>query len=191
MPTLTAALAFTNDRRSTALAEALAASPSITRLLLISRDASESANFSSLLQRKAHVVQSDFFSGAGINRMLDEATTDYILFVLPGERVEPGQRAIERLVSVAEDSEAGLVYSDFKDDLNGKITEHPLIDYQLGSIRDTFDFGSLILISKRAADFALTNHGQVDERLRFTGLYDLRLKLSIDSSILRIPEPLY
>ena len=191
MPTLTAALAFTNDPRTTALAQALADSPWVTRLMLISREAPELTNLSTLFQRKAYVVQSDFFSGACMNKVLDGAATDYILFVLPGEQVEPGQRAIEKLISVAEDSGAGLVYSDFKDDLNDQITEHPLIDYQVGSIRDTFDFGSLILISKRAADFALTNHGQVDERLRFTGLYDLRLKISIDSSILRIPEPLY
>jgi hypothetical protein len=191
MPTLTAALNYTNDSRSAALAEALSASQSVTRLLLINREAPESTNFSSLLQRKAHAVQGDFFSGVCINKILDGSAIDYILFVLPGDHVEPGQRAIERLVSVAEESGAGLVYSDFKDDLNGQITEHPLIDYQLGSIRDTFDLGALILISKRAADFAVTRHGQVDERLRFTGLYDLRLKTSIDSSILRIPEPLY
>src|SRR2546426_2781179 len=146
MPTLTAALAFTNDPQSTALAEALAVSPSVKQLLLINREDAAPANLSARVQRKAHAVQSDFFSGAGINKMLDGATTDYILFVLPGEHVEPGQRAIERVVSVAEDFGAGLVYSDFKDDLSGTISEHPLIDYQLGSIRDTFDFGALILI---------------------------------------------
>ena len=191
MPTLTAALTYPDDSRSMALAEALAAIPSVTRLLLIGREAPESTNLSSLFQRKAHAVQSDFYSGAGMNKILDGATTDYILVVLPGEHVEPGQRAIQKLVSAAEDFGAGLAYSDFKDDLNGTITEHPLIDYQLGSIRDSFDFGALILISKRAADFAVTHHGQVDERLRWAGFYDLRLKISSDSSTLRIPEPLY
>lgn len=191
MPTLTAALAYPNDSLATALAAVLAASPSVTRLLFLSREALESTNLSTLFQRKASMVQTDFFSGAGINKILDGSATDYVLFVLPGEHIKLGQRAIEKLVSVAEDSGAGLVYSDFKDDLNGKITEHPLIDYQLGSIRDAFDVGALILISKRAAEFAVTNHGQVDERLRWAGFYDLRLKLSIDSSTLRIPEPLY
>jgi Glycosyl transferase family 2 len=192
MPTLTAALAYhPNDSLATALAAVLAANSSVTRLLFVSREAPESTNLSTLFQRKARVVQADFFSGAGINKILDASTTDYVLFVLPGEHIKPGQRAIEKLVSIAEDSGAGLVYSDFKDDLNGNITEHPLIDCQLGSIRDGFDFGALILISKRAADFAVTNHRHVDEQLQWTGLYDLRLKTSIDSSTLRIPEPLY
>lgn len=191
MPTLTAVLTYPDDSRSTALVEALAASPLVTRLLLISRETPESTNLSSPFERTANVVQSDFFGGVGMNNILDGSTTDYILFGIPGEHVELGQRAIEKLISVAEDSGAGLVYADFKDDLNGTMTEHPLIDYQLGSIRDTFDFGALILISKRAADFAAANHGHVDDRLRWAGLYDLRLKISIDSSTLRIPEPLY
>ncbi|MEK6320533.1 MAG: glycosyltransferase family 2 protein [Acidobacteriota bacterium] len=191
MPTLTAALIYANDPRSSALAELLAASPAVTRLLLISHESAETPNLSTLAQQKARVVQSDFFSGAAINQMLDAATTDYLLLFLPGEHVELGQRAIEKLVSVAEDSGAGLVYSDFKDDLAGQLTEHPLIDYQLGSIRDSFDYGALILVSKSAVDFAVRNHGQMNERLRLAGLYELRLKLSIDSSTLRIPEPLY
>ncbi len=49
----------------------------------------------------------------------------------------------------------------------------------------------MILFSKRASDVAVTRHGPIDNRLRWAGLYELRLKLSIDSTALRIPEPLY
>ncbi|HSB08741.1 MAG TPA: glycosyltransferase family 2 protein, partial [Blastocatellia bacterium] len=83
------------------------------------------------------------------------------------------------------------IYSDFNDDLNGDTADHPLIDHKLGSIRDNFDFGSLILISRREAHAARDHHGRPDERLRFAGWYDLRLKLSVGSMLLRIPEPLY
>jgi hypothetical protein len=128
-------------------------------------------------------------TGEGISRLIEETETDYLLLVFQG--VEIGPRAIERFLSVAQDSQAGLIYSDFRDHQNGQLTDHPLIDYQQGSIRDTFDFGSLILISKRAAERAIASHGPVSEDLRWAGLYDLRLKLSIDSQILRISEPLY
>lgn len=126
-------------------------------------------------------------SGIGISRQLEETKTDYLLLILPGGKVEIGPRAIERFLSVAEDSRAGWVYSDFRDDQN----DHPLTDYQSGSIRDTFDFGSMVLISKRAAQKAITHHGNVGEEIRWGALYDLRLKLSIDSQVLRIPEPIY
>jgi glycosyl transferase family 2 len=113
------------------------------------------------------------------------------LLVFPGEQVVLGQRAIEKFLSVAGDSNAGLIYSDFKDQADGKTSDHPLIDYQLGSIRDSFDFGAMILISKRAAEDACRIQGRVNEQLRWAGLYDLRLKLSVSSALLRIPEPLY
>lgn len=191
MPTLTAALAYQDGHESRALAESLAASPAVTRLLLISHQDIQPANLTTLAQSRTRTVQGDFLSGAAINQLLDENTTDYLLLCLPGEQVEVGQRAIERLIAAAEDSGAGLTYSDFRDDLGGQMTDHLLIDYQVGSIRDSFDFGSMILVSRRAADFAVRNHGRVDERLRWAGLYELRLKLSIDSTTLRIPEPLY
>lgn len=190
MPTLTAVLTYHEGHQSRALVESLAASPAVTRLLLISH-AADQASLSMAVQNKARVVQSDFFSGAAINRLLDETTTDYLLLCLPGEQLDLGQRAIERLVSTAEDSGAGLIYSDFRDDACSQTTDHPLIDHQIGSIRDSFDFGAMMLISKRAADSAIYDHGRADERLRWAGLYDLRLKLSMNSATLRIPEPLY
>lgn len=191
MPTLTAALAYSDDPHSTALANALAAIPSVTRLLLINRDGSDATDLSSRFNHKAELVQGDFVSGTAINQLFDRLTTDYLLIVMPGEHVEPGPRAIEKLLSVAEDSRSGWVYSDFKDESGDTLTDHPLIDYQLGSIRDVFDFGSVILISKHSAALAINNHGRVDEQLRWCGLYDLRLKISIDSTMLRIQEPLY
>ncbi|MEK6405571.1 MAG: glycosyltransferase family A protein [Acidobacteriota bacterium] len=191
MPTVTAALIYENDSRTRALTESLAASAAVTKLVLISNQSAAPAGLSPGAQSKARVVQNDFFSGPAINQLLEGATTDYLLFFLPGGPVELGRRAVERSITVAEDSGAGLVYSDFKEDLGGQLADHPLIDYQLGSIRDSFDFGSMILISKRAADFAIRDYGRVDESLKWAGLYDLRLKLSVKSTTLRIQEPLY
>jgi hypothetical protein len=191
MPTLTAILICDEHPGSIALVESLAASPLVTRLVLLPAESIEQAGFSTVVRSKAHIVQGDFLNGAGINQLLDEGTTEYLLLVLPDGQVELGGRTIERLLSAAEDSGAGLVYSDFRDVAEGQITDHPLIDYQLGSIRDGFDFGAVILISKRAVDLAIRNHGRVDPKLRWAGLYELRLKLGIDSIVLRVPEPLY
>ncbi|MBL8188565.1 MAG: glycosyltransferase family 2 protein, partial [Acidobacteria bacterium] len=115
----------------------------------------------------------------------------YLLLVLPGGNVELGARAIERFLQVAEDTGAGWLYSDFRQRNGDEVTDHPLIDYQVGSIRDTFDFGSVLLLSRRAVDEALHLHGQIADTVQWGGLYDLRLKLSIESQLLRISEPLY
>ena len=137
------------------------------------------------------IMTADLLSGRGINEMLASAAGDYLLIILPGEQVTFGQRAIERFLQVAEATGSGFIYSDFRDDTGDGLSDHPLIDYQSGSIRDSFDFGSVIFIAKRAAREALSRHGAIDESLRWGGLYDLRLKLSLESKPLRIPEPLY
>lgn len=190
MPTIDAVLTHEASHQSHAVADALAASQEVTRLVLIGGDANADG-LSTAARAKARVIQGDFFSGKAINQLLAESDSDYLLFCLPGEQIEIGQRAIERLVSIAENTEAGLIYSDFRDHNGNQSVDHPLPDYQLGSIRDTFDFGSMFLVSRQAAETATPKYGDVDERRQWGGLYELRLKLSIESTTLRIPEPLY
>jgi hypothetical protein len=191
MTGITAALVYESDARTRGLIESLARSEAIGRVLLAQRGQVEPLSLPSGLIGKITFIDTELSSGAGAGRLLDEAAGEYLLVVLPGEQVDLGQRSLERLLAVAADSGAGLIYSDFRDDYGAQVSDHPLIDYQPGSIRDSFDFGSILMISKRAADMALLNHGPVDERLWYAGLYDLRLKLSIDSAVLRVPEPLY
>src|SRR5262249_23520185 len=132
-----------------------------------------------------------FFSGPAINSLIEAWRTDYLLLLLPGGHVELGARALERFVQVADDAGAGTIYSDFRQQSGAEVTDHPLIDYQLGAIRDNFDFGSVILLSREEVVKALRDHGGISRDIRWGGLYDLRLKLSINSTIFRIPEPLY
>jgi hypothetical protein len=132
-----------------------------------------------------------FFSGSAIRVLLEIWKTDYLLVLLPDARVMFDERALDRLIRIADDTGAGMIYCDFYDESGEGISEHPLIDYQLGSIRDNFDFGSLLFFSRAKVERALQKHGEVPRDLNYGGLYDLRLKLSLDSSILRIPEPLY
>ena len=191
MSTLTVAIAFEHDSSSVALVESLAAQAVVTRLLLLRQEPTEPFDLSTRARAKAQIVDADLFSGRGINQIVDAATSDYLLLILPGEQVEFAQRAIERFLSVAKDSGAGLVYSDFTERSDGATIDHPLIDYQLGSIRDNFDLGATNLLSKAAVESAVHRHGRVDEQLNWAALYDLRLKISVDSSLLRIPELLY
>ncbi|MEN3334787.1 MAG: hypothetical protein V7641_4152 [Blastocatellia bacterium] len=187
MSTITAVLNADGDTR--AMIESLAAHAAVTEIVLLARETQ--AQLSAPAAAKSRTLVGDLTSGRGINELLASAVGDCLLVILPGEQVEFGQRAIERVLRVAADSGAALIYSDFRDDTGDNLSDHPLIDYQTGSIRDGFDFGSVIFIAKRAAQEALRRHGTIDGRLQWGGLYDLRLKLSLDSTPLRIPEPLY
>jgi hypothetical protein len=118
------------------------------------------------------------FSSSTISEILSSAREEVLFIADPRLQVEPGPRLFERMSQALADSGTGLVYSDSKD--------HPRIDYQLGSIRDNFDFGPVIGVSTAAAR-------QVWEggTFRWAGLYDLRLRLSERYAIRRIPESLY
>ena len=88
-----------------------------------------------------HLLSTD-----SIRTIAEAATTDYVLLFTQPTPVLMGQYATERLLHVAADSGAAMVYADHYSVENGKTVRHPVIDYQEGSIRDDFDFGSLMLI---------------------------------------------
>ena len=194
MNRLTVAIPYTEDKQFETLARQLIAHQLVEEVLCLRQNAPPSLPPSLLKDVKAVNVDA-FFSGPSINSLIEAWRTDYLLLILPGGRVEFGARAPERFVQVADDAGAAFVYSDFRQqsgaELPGEVSDHPLIDYQLGAIRDNFDFGSVILLSREAVVKALRDNGGISPDIRWGGLYDLRLKLSINSTIFRIPEPLY
>ena len=115
--------------------------------------------------------------------------TPLVMFVLHDTPIEFGQFAVDRFVDVALCTGAGMVYSDYSSVKGETRTPNPITDYQVGSIRDDFNFGSILivqtaLLKKFAAEIAQNN-------LHFAGLYALRLAISRASSIVHINEMLY
>ena len=100
-----------------------------------------------------------------------------------------GETALERLLRTADDSGAALVYADRCTICNGERTPHPTIDYQEGSIRDDFDFGSVILVRTSLLHEYTTQ--EILANYRYAGLYDLRLFLSRKGKIFHLNECLY
>jgi hypothetical protein len=116
------------------------------------------------------------------------AKTDYILLFLEDSSINLGQFALERFFQVAEKTGAGILYSDYYETKEGKRTIHPVIDYQPGSLRDEFDFGPVLFIKTESLKKAVQ---QINEEYNFAGVYDLRLRISQNYPIIRIPEFLY
>ena len=81
-----------------------------------------------------------------------------------------------------------MLYSDYYTEQDGSQTAHPTIDYQLGSVRDDFDFGSILLFRTDVLKKVIS---EMDSEYNFAALYDLRLRLSREGLIFRIPEFLY
>jgi hypothetical protein len=179
-------LVIANAQLPTFLDQPLPDQPLINRILWL-RQAGQPAAPAGTQE----VAVDSYFSGTLVNKLLALCKTEYLLFVLPGGAVEFGPRALERFLQVAEDTEAGWLFSDFRERQGAELSDHPLIDYQTGSLRDNFDFGSVVLLSRAAAAVSLQEYGAASQELRWGGLYDLRLKLATDFDVVRIPEPLY
>lgn len=114
--------------------------------------------------------------------------TPYLLFYTKSSPLQLDPYALERFVQIGNASSAALLYSDYYEIKTGQLIPHPLIDYQSGSVRDDFQFGSVLFFSTESFKEAV-NHMQ--EHTRFSALYDLRLKITQKGEILRIPEYLY
>ncbi|MDR0542916.1 MAG: glycosyltransferase family 2 protein, partial [Dysgonamonadaceae bacterium] len=117
-----------------------------------------------------------------------EIHTDYTLLYVQSLPLQLGAYAIERMLQVAGDTKAGLLYADCYKIKDGVQQAHPTIDYQEGSLRDDFDFGSLLLYRSEAFREAV---GDMDVEYQSAALYDLRLKVSQKRRLFHLQEPLY
>jgi len=100
--------------------------------------------------------------------------------------------SLQRMTRCMQETGASMVYGDFFDtDVSGTMKLHQLIDYHVGSIRDTFDFGSVILCSGSLVNKVLDEISSSMEEYSFGGWYDMRLRLSEKGPVYHMPEPLY
>ena len=96
--------------------------------------------------------------------------------------------AIERFVKILADTQSGMVYADHYNVTDKGADKAPVIDYQMGSLRDDFDFGSVMVFCAECFKKAAAAMKATYEH---AGLYDLRLKLSQRCAITHINEFLY
>ena len=129
-----------------------------------------------------------FQSTEAIRHVAEKATGDFALFYTKSLPLRMSQYGLERMVRMASDAETGLFYADHYELKNSELQKHPVIDYQEGSLRDDFDFGSVLLFKTEALKNAAK---AMDHDYLYAGLYDLRLRVSRHHRIARLPEYLY
>lgn len=135
------------------------------------------------------VITDRLESSNTIVSIVENTDADYVMICTRHTTIGWGNNTLERFLRVADDTDAVMVYADHYKMMEGKMEKHPVIDYQSGSLRDDFDFGSLWCIKAQAlADYI----AQPDrEEYQFAALYDLRLYLSRVGEIFHLNEFLY
>ena len=135
------------------------------------------------------VITDRLESSNTIVSIAENTDADYVMICTRHTTIGWGNNTLERFLRVADDTDAVMVYADHYKMVEGKMEKHPVIDYQSGSLRDDFDFGSLWCIKAQAlADYI----AQPDRKeYQFAALYDLRLYLSRVGEIFHLNEFLY
>ena len=124
-------------------------------------------------------------------RSIAEAISEkFILIYTKDHPLAAGLFALDRIISIAEDTKADMLYADHYKvitDAEGvaQRRKHPLIECQRGALRDDFDFGSVLVF--RSSSFRRAVRA-MDTDYEFGALYDLRLRMK---KIVHINEYLY
>ncbi len=127
-------------------------------------------------------------STASMKAIAQKAEARYILLQLKDTNIELGYRYLERTSSVLSDNGAVMLYTDHYSVVNGDTVKHPLIDYQAGSLRDDFGFGSIVMLRSDAFKEAAQT---LSEAYDYAGWYAVRLALSRKGELFHLNEYLY
>ena len=135
------------------------------------------------------VVHADtLHATATVKAIAEHADAPYSLIYTKTSELSLGYFALERMLQIAENTGAGMVYSDHYRVKNGQKINSPVITYQKGSLRDDFNFGSVLLYKTTALKKAVKD---MDANYQYAGLYDLRLRVSRLAELVHINEYLY
>ncbi len=136
----------------------------------------------------AAVIRHDRPAGSeAVGRVLEAVRGSHALFIDVERPLTLGRHALQRMLDVATESGAGIVYADHRRRTAWGTAEHPAIDCQLGGIRSDFDFGPLQMVSMQAVRRVLDAWGPLGD-FAWAGRYDLRLRISVEHPVVRIPE---
>lgn len=137
-----------------------------------------------------NVGTNEINTSEGIRRICSLADTDFVLIYTKPYPLNLGYKAIERMADYLAPDCAGMAYADHYIQKEGVCAPHPVIDYQEGSVRDDFDFGSLMMfrtdVLRKAAESL-----KAQKDYSYSGLYALRLAVSRIAKIVHIREYLY
>ncbi len=174
---------FVDEAQAKATVEGLKESALVTKIFLLATDATAKPIDGCQLITVSGLNTSDT-----MKKIAAAADGDYILLYTKYNNLVMGYFALDRFVRLAQDSKAGMLYADSYTVVEGKKANSPVIDYQFGSLRDDFNFGSVLFFNADAFKKAAAG---IDVEYTAAGLYDLRLRLSRIAPIVHINEYLY
>ena len=183
MKTINCFIPYADAQQVQATVDGLRQNALVTKIFLLATDANAAA------VEGCEVINIDALNSSATMKKIAAATEgDYTLLYTKYNNLVMGYLALERMVRLAGDSKAAMVYADNYQIVEGKKSNAPVIDYQFGSLRDDFNFGSVLFFCTKALKAAAA---EIDVEYTAAGLYDLRFKVSGQGDLVHINEYLY
>lgn len=185
--TVTCFLPYGSENQFDKTISELLTCPSIDQIFLLSAQTDNKIE----LPDRCHLLPvSSADSTEKYKQIAQHTDTPYALIYTQAHPFELGYMAVERMCDYLSAPQCCMVYADHYKVTQGERKPHPVIDYQLGSVRDDFDFGSLLMFRteqfKKAVD-EITS----EDSYQYSALYALRLALSRYGELTHIREYLY
>ena len=174
---------YADERQAKATIQSLKSNDLVAKIILL-----KTADAKGTMPGCGELPMKSLNASATLKAIAEKADSDYIMIYTKYDTLQLGLFALERMLKLADDSGAGMVYADHYQVADGVQSKAPVFDYQFGSLRDDFDFGSVLIF--KSADFKKAV-AKMKADYQFAGLYDLRLKLSQFASLMHINEYLY
>jgi hypothetical protein len=185
MNSITAVLPYSPEPFFQGLVDRLYKLPPINKVIIVSEQLIETRGWS----KEIINIYGRITEGKTLAAIMESSGQTHLLFVLRFEDFTFEPDGLYKLLSAINNPHAGAAYGDFFESGSLKKTIHPLCDYQTGSVREDFDFGPVILFSATV----IHNIQALSPLLPDTtvgALYDLRLKVSLDWTIIHLREPI-
>lgn len=181
--TITCFLPYVDDNQAKASVDELRNSENVDKIVFLTTDPKATTGLGCEM-----LPVDSLFASDTMRKIAEAATGNFILLYTKHNTLRPGYLALERFVRIASDTKAPMLYADHYTVSDGVQTKAPVIDYQKGSLRDDFNFGSVLFFDTTA--FKLAAAG-INKDFKAAGLYDLRLRISRIGLPVHINEYLY
>ncbi len=183
MKTINCFIPYADAQQVQATVDGLRQNALVSKIYLLATDANAAA------VEGCEVITIDALNSSATMKKIGAAAEGaYTLVYTSYNTLVLGYLALERMVRLATDSKAAMVYADSYQVLDGKKSNAPVIDYQFGSLRDDFNFGPVLMFNTEILKKAAAG---IDAEYTAAGLYDLRLRVSRLGDLVHINEYLY
>lgn len=184
---ITCFIPYGGETQQNKIVEDLLSNPCVNDIYLLTQPEGSSSD----LPQGCHSLPVGSLTSTSTYREIASHThSAYLLICTKIQSLSLGYMALERMTNYLSAPACGMVYADHYQIQGGRRQDHPVTDYQPGSVRDDFDFGSLLLFRTDAFKRALDTI-ETEPDYEFSALYAIRLALTESFQLTHIREYLY